>query len=332
VPAVRRRNHCWKDALQQVADRNGAIEISLVRSPDEGPSASSASVGSGRSLQDAVVEPGPTATHLAWRVRVISVTDREILTEAPIAVGQVITLHPGVQLVGVMTIGQNRWMFSTRVISQIALNNEGRRENIALRLECPKEVERCHRREFSRVSTFQLNLPEVTVWPLYDAASAAVAERANQIQFQAAMQQPCEPTGGSGRKRRTGAMLSPAAADHPADSLAMPEVGPSFTALLVNIGGGGIGLLVEPGEADGMNRHRLFWLRIALPPELPAPLGVTGRVVHTHMDSAHRTYAGVAFEFAHHRIHQRFIVDQLRRYVELQQQTQLGDRYRRAAS
>jgi len=49
------------------------------------------------------------------------------------------------------------------------------------------------------------------------------------------------------------------------ESDVMPDVGPSFDATIVNIGGGGIGLQVVSGDASGISRHRLHWLKFQLP-------------------------------------------------------------------
>ena len=103
----------------------------------------------------------------------------------------------------------------------------------------------------------------------------------------------------------------------------MPEVGPRFTATLVNIGGGGVGLRVSPDDAQNVARHKLFWIRIVLSPELHSPVCATAKVVHTHMDSSQHTYAGMAFDFSFNPGHQQFVVDQICRYIAMQQKAQM---------
>jgi len=100
-----------------------------------------------------------------------------------------------------------------------------------------------------------------------------------------------------------------------ADSILLPEVGPPFSARLMNLGGGGLGLVIERGDAAAAERSRLVWVRMNLMPHIPSPLGMTAKIVHTHLDSAQNLYAGVAFEFGYNPSHRDFVVDQITRYV-----------------
>ena len=99
----------------------------------------------------------------------------------------------------------------------------------------------------------------------------------------------------------------------------MPEVGPRFTATLLNIGGGGVGLRVRPQDAQALTRNKLFWLRFRRPPELATPLCATGKLAHTTVDSTQHTYAGMAFDFSFNPGHQRFVVEQICRYITAMQ-------------
>ena len=103
----------------------------------------------------------------------------------------------------------------------------------------------------------------------------------------------------------------------------MPTVGPRFSATLMNLGGGGIGLRVDSDAAVALGRHRVFWIRMPLTPELDVPVMATGKIVHTHIDSMHRTYAGVAFDFTFNTEHQQLVADQISVYIERLQATQL---------
>ena len=49
----------------------------------------------------------------------------------------------------------------------------------------------------------------------------------------------------------------------------------------------------------------------------------TGKVVHTHMESNHSMYAGMSFDFSFNPDHQRFVADQICRYIAVQQRAQL---------
>jgi hypothetical protein len=95
----------------------------------------------------------------------------------------------------------------------------------------------------------------------------------------------------------------------------MPEVGPKFTATLLNLGGGGLGLRVRPHDAPALGRHKLFWLRFSLPPGLTTPICATGKLAHTNVDSTQHTYAGMAFDFSFNPGHQRLVVAQVCRYI-----------------
>lgn len=293
MPANRLRNEQWRRSLEQIFERGGGLEISFPRAR-----IGDASPGEASPVEDATC-------NLIWRVRILRLTDEEIILEQPMALGETMTLAKGVELVAVMAVGQNRWMFTTRVLGAAEITIIGRTIN-ALRIACPERVERCRRRNFYRVSTTELVLPKVTCWPLLNPDSVVLAEKANEMRVLAS-QNPAEN----------------ATFENIDEHLTMPEVGPPFRATLANIGGGGIGLVVEPGDAQALTRHRTFWLSIALPPEIAVPLAVTAKLVHTHIDSSQKTYCGLAFEFGHNRGHQKFITDQIRRCVTMQQEAQL---------
>lgn len=293
MPAARSRTGNWTLSLRKILDRGGSLEISLARPPSD---------EAGPDQTDASAAP---VSDLIWRVRLLSIEDgKAIIVETPMTMGRSIGIVGGAELIAGMTIGQNRWMFQTSVVSLARYRVSDRRETAALRLAWPDRVERCRRRSFNRIATHELKLPLVTCWPLLDPVSAAVAEKANQVQILSLLE---------GRNESNSRVI---------EQLALPEVGPPFEATLANLGGGGIGLVIPPCNLGALRHHRLYWIRISLPPEIPVPLAVTAKLVHTHMDSSHNTYAGMAFEFSHHKGHQEFVVEQLCRYVDLQQRAQ----------
>jgi hypothetical protein len=245
-----------------VHERRGALEIAIVRG------------------QDSDDEDG---RHLIWRVRLIALSDDEILVEQPMTLGQVIHLEPGIELAAILALGQNRWMFTTSMLGLTPQGGGDRRATTAMRLVMPKSV----------------NLPEVEVWPLLDPKSVIVAERANELQFEA------DQSGSPGDAADEGASTD----------ATMPEVGPKFTASLLNLGGGGLGLRVRPQDAPALGRHKLFWLRFSLPPGLTTPICATGKLAHTNVDSTQHTYAGMAFDFSFNPGHQRLVVAQVCRYI-----------------
>lgn len=292
MPAARSRTENWRRSLQRIAERGGALEISLPRTQygTAGPSTE---------------RPGGD---VIWRVRLLDFDDNEILVERPTAMGAPIPLTDGVHLIGVMTVGQNRWMFHTRMISD-AGRIGGPRGGDAVRLEMPDNVERCTRRSFYRISTAGLILPEVEVRPLLNEASAVPAEIAVRERIESMMRD--EVAGFVG------------GADEP---LVMPEVGPPSSAKLLNVGGGGVGLMLTQDAATGLESRRRHWMMIHLTPHIPAPLGVAAKLAHTRIDSEQRVYAGFAFEFDHNPAYRKFVVDILCAYSMLVQKEQFQNR------
>lgn len=310
MPARRSRTEHWRESLQQLQERNGAIEISLPGDQErfENPPVD------GSSSPDAAHDDAASAIttkNLIWRVRILQLTDDEIIVEQPMMLRQRIDLNDGIDLVGVIAVGPNRWMFRTRNLGRAGVRAAGGRDLAALRLAMPTSVERCQRRSFYRISTASLLLPRVECYPLLDPHTVAAAEAANRGEI---LDRLAGAAPVAGRITHAGA-ASP--------SFSLPEVGPGVTCTLVNIGGGGAGFVVEPIDASTFDRHKIFWLRVNLTPHIPAPLGVTARVVHTHLDAAQRTYAGMSFDFSFNRSHEQFVVNQLCKYVAEVQRDQL---------
>lgn len=290
MPATRSRTENWRQCLQDLYQKGGALEITLPRYAEQ---ASAEDQSSG------------DHANLIWRVRVIGLSDREIVVEQPVALGHAIQLQPNIELVGLIAIGQNRWMFRTVNLGEGVVPSGDGRSSRGYRLKMPDSVERCQRRNFYRISTIGLTLPRVDTSPVLDVASAALAEASNRCQILD--------------------MLDRHVAACPVNpgQCVLPELGPSVQGTLVNIGGGGVGLLYEPSEPANFDATQMYWLRINLQPLIPAPLAVSARLKHTHMDSSQRVYAGMAFEFGHSHGHEKFVVDQLLRYVAQLQRDQL---------
>jgi hypothetical protein len=239
-------------------------------------------------------QPGPD---LVWRVRMLGLDNSTITVEQPSAAGQVIPIQPGVRLVASMSIGQNRWMFHTRAMSS---ERAGSGRPAMLKLEMPTTVERCQRRNFCRISTAELFLPQVECWPLLDPASAIGAEVANRAQIMERLQNPSFE----------------ASVEGGGEPLMLPDVGPKFQGHLMNLGGGGAGLMIDRSDAGALDRSRFFWLRVDLRPHVPFPLAVTGRAVHTHIDSTQNFYVGIAFDWSFNAGHRDFVVEQITSYLE----------------
>lgn len=242
---------------------------------------------------------------VVWRVRIIDILDDAIIVEQPSAFGETIPLSKGVRLVGGMSVGQNRWMFHTQ-----CLGHEPARPGSLpyLRLSMPERTERCSRRSFFRISTADLNLVKVRCWPLEDPTSAIAAETANRLRVLDAIKSQSSVD---------------APAEEPAD-LAIPTVGPRFDATMLNLSGGGLGLMVDIDDSAAVGSRPHLWLQIDLRPDIPAPLSVTGRVAHSHIDSAQNLYVGLAFDFTHNPEHRSFIANTLTEYIHMLQHRQAG--------
>lgn len=299
MPAHRSRTERWQECLHEVAARGGGLEFSFAH---EGDAAAPTSSPAG----------APPRKDLVWRVRLYQVTERELIIERPGALGQPFNLAEGAQLIGAMVIGQNRWMFHTRCLGNTEIAGPGGRPVPVVRVSLPDRMERCQRRSFNRISTAELSIPQVECWPLLDPYSVIAAEIANRAQI-------------LDLERSSPAAAGPASAP---SSFTMPVVGPRFPAHLLNLGGGGVGLQIERADAAALDRSRLFWLRIDLTPQIPAPLAVTARLAHTHIDSTQAVYAGLAFEFGFNPAHREFVAGQLCGYFAAMQNSQ---RLRRSA-
>ena len=116
MPAQRSRTSGWRRCLQQLVDHKGSLQIALA--------------------------PNGEAGHdFIWRAKLISTTENEIFVEMPTAAGEPLPLEKGVQLLGIIAIGQNRWMFRTECLGSKSLRSYSK-EGIGLKLQMPAAVER----------------------------------------------------------------------------------------------------------------------------------------------------------------------------------------------
>jgi hypothetical protein len=271
MPASRSRTNEWRRSLEQLRAREGAMEIAVAHDHPGG--------------DEAILN----ASDLVWRVRVLDLASDEVAVDLPYALGRAIELPVGTEVVAAIAIGQNRWMFRAKVKGAWTPRAPFPRTHRGIRLSLPDHVERCLRRS-TRVDVASITLPKVEMWPLLEPRSAMPAERASELAFRASLRgEPVQPV---------------------SEEL-LPTVGPGLKASLVNLGGGGLGVLVEASDASALSRHRMFWLRFTLGGVMPVPICATARVVHTHMDSSHRIYAGISFDFDFNPAHQRVVAEQI---------------------
>lgn len=284
MPASRSRTEQWKDQLYKLHERGGALEISIRHAASE----------------DTPVEEA--GGDVVWRVKIVGINNDAIAVEPPAAFGDSVSLRPGLDLVGAMTIGQNRWMFLTTTLA--AKPGIGGHPG-QLILSMPERVERCTRRSFFRISTAELRLPSVQAWPLFDPLSVVAAETANRVRIIDSME------GG----------VPPEPSELP-ESLVLPDVGPVVTGRLLNMSGGGLGVLINHEDIQTATSRAFLWLRLDLRPIIPEPVAVTGRIAHTHMDSAQNLYLGLAFDFAANPAHRQFVAELFAQYIDELQKRQ----------
>jgi len=272
VPANRSRTDRWRQSLQKIYERGGGLEFAIDRHDSE----------------DGIKD-------LVWRVRVLDLSDDEIVVEQPGAMGQSFMINNDIDLIGIMAVGQNKWMFKTKVLG--TTQNQTRSGTFpALRLKMPEKVVRCMRRQADRTSIAHINLPSVECWKLIDPISAVPLEVANRIQVKDLVE--------NGESAQV--------VDTP---ITLPSVGPKFTARLANLGGGGVGLVVPKESRADIDSSKVFWMRLDLRPAIPVPIVMTAKLVHTHIDSQQNIYAGMAFDFGINNQHKDFVITQIARYI-----------------
>jgi len=282
VPATRSRTENWRQSIAQIIERRGSIELA-VRPP------------AADAQQADLQHP---STDLVWRVRVLEMTDSKILVAPPAAAGQQISLADHLPLVASFVVGQNRWAFRTSVLGKHAAPSRSG-EEWCIAISTPVSVDRCPRRSSPRIGTTNFALPEVSCWPSIDPGSIALAEEANRAALTRAWTNH----------------QNPPQAFSPEATTVMPVVGPRVAAHLQNISGGGVGLLLTPDAATALDRHPFIWVQLNLPPHVPAPLCVTVRKAHSHLESNQMVYFGCALDFTWNPQGQRFVADLFARYM-----------------
>ncbi|CAN5710078.1 hypothetical protein BH11PLA1_BH11PLA1_09460 [soil metagenome] len=287
MPAFRSRTENWRVSLEQICERGGALELA-VRTPAD----------DARGPHIAGDASTPAAPDMVWRVRVLRVDENEILVAPPAVAGKSVALAAHLPLLASFVVGQNRWAFRSEVAA-CRPAPAGSGENICFALTIPEHVARCPRRAAARQSTAGFNLPEVALWPVLEPASIAAADEAS-------------------RALLTRSWVESVAEDSAVD-VSLPVVGPRVTASLLNISGGGVGLMLTPSAASVLERAGLIWAQVSLRPHIPMPLGVTLKRVHSHLESTGEMYFGCALDFTWAPASQTFIAELFTRYMACMQ-------------
>ena len=291
VPAQRSRTTGWRRCLEQIHKRHGSIEIAIDTSDGS---------GSG--------EDRGTGGDLVFRSKVLDLPGQELWICPPSALGKVINFHRGLRLVGIMAIGQNRWKFTTTCLGETEFVGKGWK-GAALRLELPSSVQRCQRRRDYRLDATGLALPDVKIWPLLDPTTVVQPEGVNAARFLDEQDQ-----------------VDTIAGRTLVEEQALPQVGPSICGHLVNLGGGGVGLTIAPDDTAAIHRTPLFWTRFSLSPHVRTPVCATARLVHSHIQSDKRVYAGMTFDFTYNPSNRSCVVQQIVKAIACQQKRQLAAR------
>jgi len=278
MPANRSRTDRWRQSLEKICARGGGLEFTVNNTADV------------------------KSKNLVWRVRLLDYDDNTLTLEHPGAMGLSFHIEPGTPLIGILSVGQNRWMFHTNAIASVTQRNKNGKSKV-LQIAMPEKVERCMRRNFDRTSTARVELPTVNAWSLLNHHSAGPVEIANRLMIDQL------------RDQGTSAAAS-------FDPQMLPEVGPRFEAKLANIGGGGVGLIVDKESRANLDAVHLFWLSINLLPAVPAPVVMVARMAHTHLDSQQNTYAGLAFDFTQSTDHKNFVIKEIDRFIRASQPSQ----------
>ncbi|MBL4809777.1 MAG: hypothetical protein JKY43_06940 [Phycisphaerales bacterium] len=278
MPANRSRTDRWRQSLEKIRSRGGGLEFTVNNPSDV---------------------QGQESKNLVWRVRLLDYDDKTMTLEHPGSMGLSFHIEPETPLIGILSVGQNRWMFHTKAITS-AKHRSNTGPFKVLKVYMPEKVERCMRRNFDRTSTARVDLPSVNAWPLLNHASAGPIEIASRLMID--------------QLRDQGTITSASV-----DPQMLPEVGPKFEAKLANIGGGGVGLIVNKENRASLDSVHLFWLSVNLLPAVPAPLVMVARMAHTHIDSQQNTYAGLAFDFSQSTDHKHFVVSQIDRFIRQSQ-------------
>ena len=82
------------------------------------------------------------------------------------------------------------------------------------------------------------------------------------------------------------------------------------------------GTMVDKAHAQAATSKPLWWVRLDLRPDIPAPIAMMCRLSHRHVDSTQGLYCGLAFELAHSADQRQFIIELFARYTDELQRRQ----------
>jgi hypothetical protein len=235
-----------RETLDQIRERGGSLEITLDRRngepipqrPGRGCAHSRPPICCGASAYGRAATSGFSSS-------------------IPSALGRTIEVKRGQRLVCVMSVGQNRWIFTSQVLA-VTPGRDG-----VLEIEAPTRVERATRRVQSRVST--------------TSAESATRSAAGCCVIRSP-RSPRRRRAGTGSARCSRCRPRRGLNSRPASWNALgeiaPDVGPGFRAELANIGGGRHRAEDRALEESRLaESSKLYWTRLDLRPDDPGPAG-----------------------------------------------------------
>lgn len=194
------------------------------------------------------------------RVRLLACTPEEIVVEMPRGGDAGVYLEPGSTLRILLVDAVGRWEFNTLVTGARIYPSGREGRTMGLRLAPPSTVRSAQRRSYFRVSTESMAIKLVRLVPVEPAKPASAAHDPQE--------------------------------HHPDSPLFPPQ---AFTARLLNIGGGGIGVQAPARVAAQVNVVQRYACRLELP-ILSEPLEAPVRVVHRAPVDGGAHYLGLRFD------------------------------------
>lgn len=228
----------------------------------------------------------------SFRVRVLAWRPAGIVVDQPTNPEEAHYFQQGAVVRVLVVDGAARWELITTVTSRIRFQLNENSVVAAIVLSRPHEVNSVQRREFFRVSTAAAKIPPVQLTPVVKIKT----DQASTSQTPQATQEPQQPFG--------------------PEPLLVP-----FTGILVNVGGGGMGVEASDDVAFTLSLCRRFKCVVNLP-SMDEALVVDCTMVHLETQAQGMHYLGLRFEVASAAARRR-VEDQICHFTSWLQRQQL---------
>ncbi|MBI1368043.1 MAG: hypothetical protein GC162_05250 [Planctomycetes bacterium] len=280
----------WEQVFRRIAARSGVIELSRRKTPD--------------ACEQMTIHHEADGSHQVanintWRVRAFDMDRAAIIVERPWSAKKSITIESDELLDVLMVEGQRRWTFQCVVLGQSMFALNASKKVIALRLSRPLKVHDGQRRDFFRVDTAGSPFPSVHLWHLMDIESCAEYQQYTMLRHRTPESQRQE-------------LKAPTE----------PPIGEDFAAMVMDVSGGGLGMLLPRTIEWLLPTAPLLWTKITLP-DIEEPLFAVSRVAHWRDENAKLIRVGVCFHFDHFPEYKPFLTDLLSHFTANHQRLQL---------